>query len=155
MAIEPVRSSTEEKPTREQLTVDPVAAAVTSRPANGAIDSSQQSEPELGEPQSTSQALSHAEKLLGLAAKLCGVRRRSRSLPAQLDFFVDIWSLQVLQKKVSFQRCREGGTMLRPCQLVSLLGTVFLLLGEVGDDDDDDKHDDDNDLWGQLPIVCV
>ena len=44
--------------------------------------------------------------------------------------------------------------MLRPCQLVSLLGTVFLLLGEVGDDDDD-KHDDDNDLWGQLPIVCV
>ena len=45
--------------------------------------------------------------------------------------------------------------MLRPCQLVSLLGTVFLLLGEVGDDDDDDKHDDDNDLWGQLPIVCV
>ena len=77
MAIEPVSSSAEEKPTREQLTVDPVAAAVTSRPANGAIDSSQQSEPELTEPQSTSQALSHALKLLGLAAKLCGVRRRS------------------------------------------------------------------------------
>ena len=75
MAIEPVSSSAEEKPTREQLTVDPVAAAVTSRPANGAIDSSQQSEPELGEPQSTSQALSHAEKLLGLAAKLGGVGR--------------------------------------------------------------------------------
>ena len=75
MAIKPVRSSTEEKPTREQLTVDPVAAAVTSRPANGAIDSSQQSEPELGEPRLASQALSHAEKLLGLAAKLCGVRR--------------------------------------------------------------------------------
>ena len=106
MAIEPVSSSAEEKPTREQLTVDPVAAAVTSRPANGAIDSSQQSEPELGEPQSTSQALSHALELLGLAAKLCGVRRRSRSLPAQLDFFVDIWSLHVLQEKVSFQRCR-------------------------------------------------
>ena len=45
--------------------------------------------------------------------------------------------------------------MLRPCQLVSLLGTVFLLLGEVGHDDNDDKHDDDNDLWGQLPIVGV
>ena len=45
--------------------------------------------------------------------------------------------------------------MLRPCQLVSLLGTVFLLLGEVGHDDDDDKHDDDNDLWGQLSIVGV
>ena len=47
--------------------------------------------------------------------------------------------------------------MLRPCQLVSLLGTVFLLLGEVGHDenDDDDKHDDDNDLWRQPPIVGV
>ena len=43
--------------------------------------------------------------------------------------------------------------MLRPCQLVSLLGTVFLLLGEVGHNDD--KHVDDNDLWGQLPIVGV
>ena len=75
MAIEPVSSSAEEKPTREQLTVDPVAAAVTSRPANGAIDSSQQSEPELGEPRLASQALSHAEKLLGLAAKFCEVGR--------------------------------------------------------------------------------
>ena len=75
MSIHPPRSSAEEKPTREQLTVNPVGAAVTSRPANGAIDSSQQSEPELGEPQPASKALSHAEKLLGLAAKLCGVRR--------------------------------------------------------------------------------
>ena len=71
MAIEPVSSSAEEKPTREQLTVDPVAAAVTSRPANGAIDSSQQSEPELGEPRLASQALSPALKQLWLAAKLC------------------------------------------------------------------------------------
>ena len=77
MAIKPVKCPAEEKPTREQLTVDPVAAAVTSRPANGAIDSSQQSEPELGEPRLASQALSRAEKLLGLAAKLCGVRKRS------------------------------------------------------------------------------
>ena len=30
--------------------------------------------------------------------------------------------------------------MLRPCQLVSLLGTVFLLLGEVGHDDNDETH---------------
>ena len=75
VAIEPVSSSTEEEPTREQLTVDPVAAAVTSRPANGAIDSSQQSEPELGEPRLASQSLSHAEKLLGLAAKFCEVGR--------------------------------------------------------------------------------
>ena len=35
--------------------------------------------------------------------------------------------------------------MLRPCQLVSLLGTVFLLLGEVGHDDDDDKQYEKND----------
>ena len=75
MSIHPPRCSAEEKPTREQLTVNPVGAAVTSRPANGAIDSSQQSEPELGGPQLASKALSHAEKLLGLAAKLCGVRR--------------------------------------------------------------------------------
>ena len=45
--------------------------------------------------------------------------------------------------------------MLRPCQLVSLLGTVFLLLGEVGHDDDDKQYEKNDDDEKMKKIVQV
>ena len=111
MTIWPVSSSAEEKPTREQLTVNPVGAAVTSRPANGAIDSSQQSEPELGEPQPASQALSHAEKLLELAAMLGGVLEEVSDFLHSLTFSLTSGRFRFCKKKYLFR----GAVRVAPC----------------------------------------
>ena len=66
-----------------------------------------------------------------------GLEKEVSDFLHSLTFSLTSGRFRFCKKKVSFQRCREGGTMLRPCQLVSLLGTVFLLLGEVGDHDDE------------------